>query len=130
MLTSAAIFGLLMFVNMGLLMAFPTYRDTQTSDDLDTLKDLIEQLEAITEMKEVARFRTAVSENVNSEDTDDKPQLGINQYSVERFLSPQDLKAVRNDSSAKKTSGCFGRRMDRIGSMSTLGCNVMNRKNS
>ncbi|XP_023697391.1 natriuretic peptides B [Paramormyrops kingsleyae] len=130
MLTNAAIFGLLMFANIHLLMAFPMYRDTLTGDDLDVLKDLIEQLEAITEMKEVAPFRTAVSKNVNSEDTDGQPQLGTNQYSVERFLSPQDLKAVRNDSGTKKTSGCFGRRMDRIGSMSTLGCNVMNRKNS
>lgn len=43
------------------------------------------------------------------------------------FLSARDLKTVRQDSSSKKYSGCFGRRLDRIGSMSTLGCNTVGR---
>lgn len=44
------------------------------------------------------------------------------------FLSARDLKTVRQDSSSKKYSGCFGRRLDRIGSMSTLGCNTVRRQ--
>ena len=44
---------------------------------------------------------------------------------VKEFLSARDLKAVRNDS--KRYSGCFGRRMDRIGSMTSLGCNTARR---
>lgn len=42
------------------------------------------------------------------------------------FLSARDLKAVRNDS-PKRYSACFGRRMDRIGSMTSLGCNTVGR---
>lgn len=42
------------------------------------------------------------------------------------FLSARDLKTVRQDS--KKYSGCFGRRLDRIGSTSNLGCNTVGRQ--
>lgn len=43
------------------------------------------------------------------------------------FLSARDLKTVRQNSSSKKYSGCFGGRLDRIDSMSTLGCNTVGR---
>lgn len=43
---------------------------------------------------------------------------------IREFLSARNLKTVRNDSS-RRSSSCFGRRMDRIGSMSSLGCNTV-----
>lgn len=43
---------------------------------------------------------------------------------IREFLSAKNLKSVRNDSS-RRSSSCFGRRMDRIGSMSSLGCNTV-----
>lgn len=43
---------------------------------------------------------------------------------IREFLSAKNLKNVRNDSS-RRSSSCFGRRMDRIGSMSSLGCNTV-----
>lgn len=55
-----------------------------------------------------------------------QPQTGLDEAMIREFLSAKDLKSVRNDSS-RRTSGCFGRRMDRIGSMSSLGCNTVGR---
>lgn len=40
------------------------------------------------------------------------------------YLSARDLRTVRQD---KRSSGCFGSRLDRIGSMSSLGCNTVRR---
>uniref|UniRef100_A0A673BG31 Natriuretic peptide B n=1 Tax=Sphaeramia orbicularis TaxID=375764 RepID=A0A673BG31_9TELE len=48
-----------------------------------------------------------------------------------KFLSAKNLKAVRNtNSNSRSSSGCFGRRMDRIGSMSSMGCNTVGRTRS
>lgn len=41
------------------------------------------------------------------------------------YLSARDLRTVRQDT--KRYSGCFGRKLDRIGSMSSLGCNTAGR---
>lgn len=54
------------------------------------------------------------------------PQTGLDEAAIREFLSSKNLKSVRNDSS-RKSSSCFGRRMDRIGSMSSLGCNTVRR---
>lgn len=43
---------------------------------------------------------------------------------IREFLSAKTRKNVQNDSS-RRSSSCFGRRMDRIGSMSSLGCNTV-----
>ena len=51
-------------------------------------------------------------------------QNRLTEAAIREFLSAKDLKSVRNDSN-RKSSGCFGRRMDRIGSMSSLGCNTV-----
>lgn len=53
-----------------------------------------------------------------------QPSLSL--ADIKDFLSARDLKAVRSDSS-KRYSACFGRRMDRIGSMTSLGCNTIGR---
>lgn len=43
---------------------------------------------------------------------------------IREFLSAKTRKNLQNDSS-RRSSSCFGRRMDRIGSMSSLGCNTV-----
>lgn len=53
-----------------------------------------------------------------------QPQAGLDEAAVREFFSAKNLKNVRNDST-RRSSGCFGRRMDRIGSMSSLGCNTV-----
>lgn len=64
-------------------------------------------------------------DNLNIEDIDgQQPQTGLDEAAIREFFSAKNLKNVRNDSS-RRSSGCFGRRMDRIGSMSSLGCNTV-----
>lgn len=55
-----------------------------------------------------------------------QPQSGLDEAAIREYFSAKNLKNVRNDSS-RRSSGCFGRRMDRIGSMSSLGCNTVGR---
>lgn len=43
---------------------------------------------------------------------------------IRKFLLAKNLKSIRDDSS-RRSSSCFGRRLDRIGSMSSLGCNTV-----
>lgn len=64
-------------------------------------------------------------DNLNIEDIDgQQPQTGLDEAAIREFFSAKNLKNLRNDSS-RRSSGCFGRRMDRIGSMSSLGCNTV-----
>lgn len=89
-------------------------------------------------LEESVSEQTAVDEGVseddsranrsNMEDTSSErqPQTDLDEEQIREFLSAKNLKSVRNDSS-KRSSGCFGRRMDRIGSMSSLGCNTIGR---
>lgn len=67
-------------------------------------------------------------DSLSTEDAGDGPQpdAGLDEAEIREFLSAKNLKSVRNDSS-RRSSGCFGRRMDRIGSMSSLGCNTVGR---
>lgn len=63
-------------------------------------------------------------EQVNVDQTLLQPEM---QRDVREYLSARDLKTVRQDS--KRYSGCFGSRLDRIGFMSSLGCNTARRTN-
>lgn len=63
-------------------------------------------------------------DNLNTDADGEQPQTGLDEAAIREFLSAKNLKSVRNDSS-RRSSGCFGRRMDRIGSMSSLGCNAV-----
>lgn len=51
---------------------------------------------------------------------------GLDAAEIRKFFSARNLKTVRNDPSRKNFS-CFGRRMDRIGSMSSFGCNSVSK---
>lgn len=64
--------------------------------------------------------------NIDEKVDEERTQTGLDEAVIREFLSAKNLKSVRNDSS-RKSSGCFGRRMDRIGSMSSLGCNTVGR---
>ncbi|XP_060786725.1 natriuretic peptides B [Neoarius graeffei] len=112
--------SLLLLVSLALTSALPLQSTALTSEDLDVLKLLLSQLEESVpaqtlepEMEEMA---------VEEEKVVPQPEM-----LARDFLSARDLKTVRQDSSSKKYSGCFGRRLDRIGSMSTLGCNTVGR---
>lgn len=52
------------------------------------------------------------------------PPSGLDEAEIRKFFSAGNLKNLRKDLSSK-TSSCFGRRMDRIGSLSPLGCNSL-----
>ena len=54
-------------------------------------------------------------------------QARLDEAAIREFLSAKNLKSVRNNDSGRKSSNCFGGRMDRIGSMSSLGCNTASR---
>lgn len=64
-------------------------------------------------------------DSLDVEQTADGDQIRpVEVEAIREFLSAKNLKNVRNDSS-RRSSSCFGRRMDRIGSMSSLGCNTV-----
>ncbi|XP_030641135.1 natriuretic peptides B [Chanos chanos] len=116
-----------------LLSAFPLQSSALTYGDLDVLKALLHQLEqSVPQQKDNFPLLDRLTE-ANFEDTaltgeESDAELYTRAKPVDErvFLSAKDLRTVRNDSS-KRSSACFGRRMDRIGSMSTLGCNTAGR---
>ncbi|MCJ8735254.1 hypothetical protein PDJAM_G00244690 [Pangasius djambal] len=110
----------LLLVSLALTSALPLQSATLTSEDLDVLKLLLSQLEESVP----ARTLEPEVEETAVEEEEVAPQ---HEVLARDFLSARDLKTVRQDSSSKKYSGCFGRRLDRIGSMSTLGCKTVGR---
>lgn len=87
--------------------------------------------ESVSEQTEVDQRVPAdrdVLESLNIEEAADgqQPQTRLEEAEIREFLSAKNLKNIRNDSS-RRSSSCFGRRMDRIGSMSSLGCNTVGR---
>ncbi|XP_054912896.1 natriuretic peptides B [Poeciliopsis prolifica] len=132
-LSSIPLCSLLLIFNLEPSSTYPISNGL-TDIDMDILKVLLQKLE------ESASEQTAVDEGVsedggraNRRDTEDtsserQPQTDLDEEQIREFLSAKNLKSVRNDSS-KRSSGCFGRRMDRIGSMSSLGCNTIGRYN-
>uniref|UniRef100_A0A673IBX5 Brain natriuretic peptide-like n=1 Tax=Sinocyclocheilus rhinocerous TaxID=307959 RepID=A0A673IBX5_9TELE len=79
---------------------------------------LLQRLEeSIPAASQEQTLRKVKKEEANPEETraQTPPQTDMRDY-----LSARDLRTVRQDS--KSYSGCFGRKLDRIGSMSSLGC--------
>lgn len=86
---------------------------------------LLHRLEdSVLEQTEVDQRVPAERDGLSIEDATDEQETGLDEAAIREFFSAKNLKSVRNDSS-RKSSGCFGRRMDRIGSMSSLGCNTV-----
>ncbi|KAL6456698.1 hypothetical protein MHYP_G00352420 [Metynnis hypsauchen] len=117
----------LLLLSIQLLSALPLQSGTFTNEDMDVLKLLLAHLEETIpapmqdqpQPPEVPKLEDAV---VSEEDGHPQPQVDVRDY-----LSARDLKNMKLDSGSKKYSACFGRRLDRIGSMSTLGCNTIGR---
>ncbi|KAM7405446.1 hypothetical protein PAMP_012708 [Pampus punctatissimus] len=128
-LSSIPICSLLLIFNLQLFSAYPI-STTLTDTDMDILKVLLHRLEeSVSEQIDVDQRLTAEREShdsLNIEEAADgeQPQTGLDEAVIREFLSAKNLKSTRSDSS-KRSSGCFGRRMDRIGSMSSLGCNTV-----
>ncbi|XP_013769507.1 natriuretic peptides B [Pundamilia nyererei] len=132
-LSSISLCSLLLILKLQLTSTYPISTGL-TDTDMDILKVLLSRLE------ESVSDQTAVDQNapgqrdlldsLSREDAGDghQPDTGLDEAEIREFLSAKNLKSVRNDSS-RKSSGCFGRRMDRIGSMSSLGCNTVGRYN-
>nr|BAJ14104.1 B-type natriuretic peptide [Cheilopogon doederleinii] len=123
--------GLLMILNLQISSTFPISTGL-TDTDVDILKVLLHRLESISDQTSDEKNppENDVPYIVNSEDEEDEQQTqgGLDEARVREFLSAKNLKNVRSDSS-RRSSGCFGRRMDRIGSMSSLGCNTIGKYN-
>ncbi|KAJ8388063.1 hypothetical protein AAFF_G00146810 [Aldrovandia affinis] len=126
-----SILCLMLFCSAQLFSAYPVYSDMWTNDDMNVLQVLLQRLEesipesreVMPEMSENVRFEGKTS---STKENNGRPQEKMHLHAeAKEFLSAKDLKSVRSDNPSKKYSGCFGRRMDRIGSMSTLGCNTV-----
>ncbi|XP_055747012.1 natriuretic peptides B [Salvelinus fontinalis] len=136
-LSNFPFFGLILFLNLPLLSAYPVYNGLLTNDDMGVLKVLLHRLEeSIPERSEVERVATEKLDDMTleaiamvAEDESEQQQNRLDKSAIREFLSARDLKTVRNDSTSKRYSGCFGRRLDRIGSMSSLGCNTVGKYN-
>ncbi|XP_033485862.1 natriuretic peptides B [Epinephelus lanceolatus] len=129
-LSSILLCSLLLILNVQLLSTYPISTGL-TDTDMDILKVLLQRLEE--SAPDVDQSVPAGREGLDSLNIDEKvdeqrTQTGLDEAVIREFLSAKNLKSVRNDSS-RKSSGCFGRRMDRIGSMSSLGCNTVGRYN-
>ncbi|KAM3872231.1 natriuretic peptides B [Diretmus argenteus] len=125
-LTSIPLCSVLLLFNLQLLSSYPI-GDGLTDGYIDVLKVLLHRLEESIPEAEVDQSVPAARERLEDLDAmEEQPQTGLDEAAIREFLSAKNLKSVRNDST-KKTSGCFGRRMDRIGSMSSLGCNTVGR---
>ncbi|XP_062854585.1 natriuretic peptides B [Trichomycterus rosablanca] len=113
----------LLLLSLPLSSAHPLQSASLTSEDVDVLKLLLRQLE------ESFPTQTQVPEVVSLDDTvlPEEEVIPKLEAIARDFLSARDLKSVRQDTGSRKHSGCFGRRLDRIGSMSTLGCNIVGR---
>ncbi|KAI7789932.1 putative brain natriuretic peptide, partial [Triplophysa rosa] len=113
--------GFLLIFSVQLMNALPLHHTgALTSQDVDVLMLLLQRLEE----SRPASSRDQEQEQVNIDQMLLQPET---ETDVREYLSARDLKTVRQDS--KKYSGCFGRPLDRIGSMSSLGCKTAGRTN-
>ncbi|XP_066501049.1 natriuretic peptides B [Hoplias malabaricus] len=117
----------LLFLSVHLLSAFPSQSGTITKEDVDVLKLLLDRLEEafpapMDDQPQPSELPKLAASGLSEEQGRPRPQPDARDY-----LSARDLKNLRLDSGSKRYSSCFGRRLDRIGSMSSLGCNTIGR---
>ncbi|KAM8864830.1 natriuretic peptides B [Spinachia spinachia] len=130
-LSSIPLYGFLLILKLPLSSPYPMISGL-TGSDMDILKVLLHRLEE--SVPDVDQRVFSERDSPDSLDRDEAAyeqlprQTGLDEPAIREFLSAKNLKSVRNDSS-RKSSSCFGRRMDRIGSMSSLGCNTVRRSN-
>ncbi|XP_010785854.1 natriuretic peptides B [Notothenia coriiceps] len=128
-LSSIPLCGFLLILNLQLFCTSPINPGLSDAD-IDFFKELLSRLEE--SVSEVEQSVTAERnlESLSTEEAVDRQQLPptLDEVAIREFLSAKNLKSIRNDST-RKSSSCFGRRMDRIGSMSSLGCNTVGKYN-
>ncbi|KAM4571090.1 natriuretic peptides B [Fundulus diaphanus] len=133
LLSFIPLWGLLLILNLEPSSTYPISTGL-TDTDMDILKVLLQRLEeSVSEQTSMDQGTPEGNGDVNRLDTEDasseqQPRTGLDEAEIRELLSAKNLKNVRNDSS-RRSSNCFGRRMDRIGSMSSLGCNTIGRYN-
>ncbi|XP_015832612.2 natriuretic peptides B [Nothobranchius furzeri] len=123
--------SLFLILNLQLCSTNPIHSGL-TDTDVNVLKVLLHRLaESLSENRLVDQDVLSETESLDGMgDTEDEkqPPNGLDEAEIREFFSAKNLKSLRNDST-RRSSGCFGRRMDRIGSMSSLGCNTIGRFN-
>ncbi|XP_047459230.1 natriuretic peptides B [Mugil cephalus] len=130
--------GLLFILHLQLSTTYPIGTGSADSN-LDILQELLQRLEqSVSDQTAVDEAAASEKESVDVQDLErqalgwsseaDGRRRETDEAVIRELLSPKNLKSLRNDSS-RRSSGCFGRRMDRIGSMSSLGCNTVGRFN-
>nr|BAE19671.1 B-type natriuretic peptide [Chionodraco hamatus] len=128
-LSSIPLCGFLLILNLQLFCTSPISPGLSDAD-IDFFKELLSRLEE--SVSEVEQSVTAERnlESLSTEEAADEqqPPPTLDEAAIREFLSAKNLKSIRNDST-RKSSSCFGRRMDRIGSMSSLGCNTVGKYN-
>ncbi|RVE71207.1 hypothetical protein OJAV_G00072300 [Oryzias javanicus] len=122
--------GLLFILNVQRSTAVPIGVGL-TNADVNVLKDLLHRLqESVPEQSSVDEEGDAVNQLSTEEEGEDEPALSrMEEEVIRELLSSKNLKSLRSGDTSRRSSGCFGRRMDRIGSMSSLGCNTVGRYN-
>uniref|UniRef100_A0A672LDQ2 Natriuretic peptide B n=1 Tax=Sinocyclocheilus grahami TaxID=75366 RepID=A0A672LDQ2_SINGR len=113
--------GLLLLFSVQLMCAFPL-QNGKLMSHIWAFQLLLQRLEeSIPAASQEQTLTKVEKEEANPEETraQTPPRTDMRDY-----LSARDLRTVRQDS--KSYSGCFGRKLDRIGSMSSLGCNTSN----
>ncbi|KAG1968693.1 natriuretic peptides B [Pimephales promelas] len=113
---------LILLFSVQLTGAHPLQNSALTTEDMDVLKFLLQRLEESIPASPQDQILAKVEEEAAREETiaETYPKTDVRYY-----LSAQDLRTVRQDS--KRSSGCFGGRLDRIGSKTSLGCNTVRR---
>ncbi|KAG7274843.1 hypothetical protein CRUP_038816 [Coryphaenoides rupestris] len=109
-------------------------------DDVDMFKTLLRRLEESLPADPgmhhlpVQRVDVHMPTKPDREEEEQEQEEGelqarlLDEATIREFLSAKDLKSVRNnDFSNRRSSTCFGGRMDRVGSMSSMGCNSVSR---
>ncbi|XP_033943738.1 natriuretic peptides B isoform X1 [Pseudochaenichthys georgianus] len=140
-LSSIPLCGFLLILNLQLFCTSPISPGLSDAD-IDFFKVLTSLFEGPSLNELLSRLEESVSEveqsvtaerNLESLRTEEaadeqQPPPTLDEAAIREFLSAKNLKSIRNDST-RKSSSCFGRRMDRIGSMSSLGCNTVGKYN-
>ncbi|KAK0156447.1 Brain natriuretic peptide [Merluccius polli] len=100
-----------------------------TGNDVDTLKALLRRLEeSLPAETPVDQLDVDVDVHAQPDrEEEEELQARLDEAAIRELLSAKNLRSVRNNDSSRKSSNCFGGRMDRIGAMSSLGCNTAGR---
>ncbi|XP_053705647.1 natriuretic peptides B [Synchiropus splendidus] len=118
--------SLLLIFNLQLITSHPI---GLTSNDVDVLKDLLRRLEVLPEQADVDNSLAGEHlDTMSSERAEEQSRSDLDEDTIREFLSLKNLKSFSSDSS-RRSSNCFGGKIDRIGTMSSLGCNTAGKYN-